>query len=81
MMSYVYLGLGFFFYASHFPECFFTKERVGSSVSKFVQLYLPSHMFWHIFTAANGYALYTLSLEAIVFYDKILKERENKVGK
>ena len=36
MLSYVWLGIGFAFYASKFPECYFTPERFGRETSKMV---------------------------------------------
>mmetsp|Transcript_25354 Transcript_25354/g.31748 ORF Transcript_25354/g.31748 Transcript_25354/m.31748 type:complete len:113 (-) Transcript_25354:89-427(-) len=50
--SFMYLFIGFGFYMSKFPESRFKSE--------FVQLYLNSHIWWHIFTFANGYTLYWL---------------------
>jgi adiponectin receptor len=58
MMSYVWLGIGAGFYFSHFPECLFTEERVGPKVSRWVQLFTPSHLWWHVFTAMNAYTLF-----------------------
>ena len=40
MLSYVMLLLGFIFYSSHFPECFFTEEKFGPKIAYFVQIYL-----------------------------------------
>lgn len=51
--SFLYLGIGFLFYMTKFPESRFQGNA-------FVQLYLNSHMWWHIFTFANGYTLYWL---------------------
>ena len=36
MMSYVMLLLGFIFYSSHFPECYFTEEKFGPKIAYFV---------------------------------------------
>jgi predicted membrane channel-forming protein YqfA (hemolysin III family) len=65
MMSYVYLLIGFVFYMTKFPECFVSKERFGPKVAYFVQIYLQSHMWWHIFVSLNAYTLYDLSFKAI----------------
>ena len=65
-LSFVYLGIGFAFYLTKFPESRFKNE--------FVQLYLNSHMWWHIFTFANGYTLYwlcfRLNLHVEEYWDK-----------
>ena len=65
-LSFLYLGIGFLFYMTKFPESRFPSE--------FVQLYLNSHMWWHIFTFANGYTLYWLCFEMNLhveeFWDK-----------
>ena len=50
-LSFLYLGIGFWFYSKKFPECYFKK-------SKFVHIWLNSHMFWHIFVVLNGYTLF-----------------------
>lgn len=36
MLSYLWLGIGFAFYYTHFPECYFTTEKFGPAVSKWV---------------------------------------------
>ena len=51
--SFLYLGIGFVFYMTKFPESYFKGNEK-------VQLYLNSHMWWHIFTFANGYTLFWL---------------------
>ena len=53
--SFLYLFIGFMFYLYKFPECYFKQE--------WIQLYIPSHAWWHIFTFANGYTLYWLAYE------------------
>ena len=66
-LSFVYLGIGFLFYMTKFPERRFKSE--------FVQLYLNSHMWWHVFTFANGYTLfwlcYRFNLHVEEFWDKV----------
>lgn len=52
-LSFLYLGIGFLFYMTKFPESRFKGNAT-------VQLYLNSHMWWHLFTFANGYTLYWL---------------------
>ena len=69
MLSYVMLLLGFIFYSSHFPECFFTEEKFGPRIAYFVQIYLQSHIWWHVFVSANAYILYDLCFKAIIFYN------------
>ena len=51
-LSFIYLGVGFGFYLSKFPESHFEYT--------FVQLYLQSHTLWHIFVNLNGYTLFWL---------------------
>ena len=74
MMSYVYLLIGFFFWMSKFPECYFTKEKFGPKTAYIVQIYLQSHMWWHVFVSMNAYTLYDLSFKAIEYYHKLAAE-------
>ena len=60
--SFLYLGIGFLFYMTKFPESHFKSE--------FVQLYLNSHMWWHVFTFANGYTLYWLCFQFNMYIEK-----------
>mmetsp|Transcript_2448 Transcript_2448/g.2399 ORF Transcript_2448/g.2399 Transcript_2448/m.2399 type:complete len:244 (+) Transcript_2448:227-958(+) len=53
------LFVGFFFYWSRIPE-FFTKNY-------YVQIYSPSHMWWHVFVFLCGYKMYWL-LHLSVFH-------------
>ena len=71
MMSYVYLFLGFVFYMTKFPECIFTKERFGPKIAYVMQIYLQSHMWWHVFVSLNALTLYDLAFKAIKYYDSI----------
>jgi len=50
-LAFFHIGFGFVFFYSKFPEKQFKKSR-------FVQLYLQSHIIWHIFVFLNGYCLY-----------------------
>ena len=62
-MSFIYLFIGFFFFHTGYPERVFQESRV-------VQLYMNSHMLWHIFTFLNGYALYWLLYDFQIFNEK-----------
>lgn len=48
-LGFLLLGIGFFFYASNYPEKIFKKSR-------FVQIWIPSHFWWHILISAMGYS-------------------------
>ena len=61
--SFVYLGIGFYFYGSKFPESKFQKSR-------FVQLWIPSHFWWHIFVFINSYTLFWLLFEYTLYIEK-----------
>ena len=60
--SFAYLFLGFWFYLKKFPECYFRQE--------WVQLFLNSHMWWHLLVFANGYTLYWLAFDFNVHVEK-----------
>jgi predicted membrane channel-forming protein YqfA (hemolysin III family) len=51
-LSFVYLGVGFGFWKLHFPENKFGQER------KWVQIFVASHFWWHVFAALNAYTMY-----------------------
>jgi len=55
LLSYLWLTLGFIFYATSFPERFYRP--------KWVQLAIPSHFWWHVFVFMNGYTLYWTGIE------------------
>ena len=61
--SFLYLFIGFWFYHSHYPEKAFKKSR-------FVQIFLQSHMFWHIFVTLNGYTLFWLLYDFQLYVEK-----------
>lgn len=71
MMSFVYLGIGFWFYLKKFPEKCLKRSKgykKGSilRLRKFRQsfeLFCPSHFWWHVFVVLNGYTLYWLSFK------------------
>ena len=69
--SFGFLFLGFFFYVKKVPESipFFRKY-------KFVQIYLGSHGFWHIFTAMNGYYMFCLLYGFNMHIEKYLDKVE-----
>ena len=77
-MSFVYLGIGFFFYHYKFPEKCIKKAKkekmVNKAERKCVELFCPSHFWWHMFVVLNGYTLYWLSfrvnLHVEYYYDK-----------
>jgi predicted membrane channel-forming protein YqfA (hemolysin III family) len=78
IMSFVYLGIGFWFYQSKFPEKCMKKAKkeklVKKAERKCVELFCPSHFWWHLFVVLNGYTLYWLSyrvnLHVEYYYDK-----------
>jgi hypothetical protein len=47
MISFGYIGIGFFFYASGFPE------RVSSNY--WVQILFQGHVWWHLLVFLNGF--------------------------
>jgi predicted membrane channel-forming protein YqfA (hemolysin III family) len=55
-MSFLYLGIGFAFFASHYPEKLFKRSKF----SKIVHLGFQSHIWWHVFVSLSGYRLYWL---------------------
>lgn len=63
-LSYFYLGIGFLFYLSHYPEKKFRN-------SKFVQLCLQSHIFWHVFVTLNSYTLHWLLYDFLLFKESL----------
>lgn len=76
--SFAYLAIGFAFYLTKFPENRFGKK------SKVVQIWFNSHMWWHIFTFANGYTLYWLAyafcLHVENYPNKTVIEASSKAG-
>ena len=62
--SFVYLGIGFYFYNSKFPERSYQKSR-------FVQLWIPSHFWWHIFVFFDSYTLFWLLFEYNLYVEKL----------
>ena len=67
--SFIYLGIGFVFYLTKFPESRFPGNE-------FIQLYLNSHMWWHIFTFANGYTLFWLCYSFNLHVEEYLDKNE-----
>jgi predicted membrane channel-forming protein YqfA (hemolysin III family) len=63
ILGFVWLGIGFGFYKSHWPE-----SRFGS---KFVHLWAPSHLWWHVFVVMNGYTMYWLCFDFCVYVESI----------
>jgi len=63
-MSFVYLGVGFWFYIKKFPENSLRSLRqrcgAGPFTRRLVQVFLASHFWWHFFVVMNGYTLYWL---------------------
>lgn len=55
VFGFVYLGLGFIFFQTNFPE--------SKTTNRLVQLLLPSHFFWHIFVVMNGLCFYYLGYD------------------
>ena len=57
-----WLGLGFAFYAKHFPESYldalFGEGHRYRALKEKLQLCFPSHSFWHLGVAASGYSLF-----------------------
>ena len=66
VMGFVYLGVGFFFFHTAWPE--------SKSSNRFVQVFLGSHTLWHIFVVANGIQFYSI----VIGYCKYL-ERERSL--
>ena len=64
--SFLYLGVGFGFYLTKFPE-----SKFGNS--KTIQIWLNSHMWWHIFTFMNGYTLYWLAYDFCLYVENLPK--------
>ena len=61
-MSFVYLGIGFWLWVTHYPEKLFRK-------SKLVQYAFQSHIFWHLFVTLSGYTLYWLLYDFNVYIE------------
>jgi predicted membrane channel-forming protein YqfA (hemolysin III family) len=66
-MAFVHLGIGFFFYMKKVPECIPYLRQY-----KFVQLYLGSHGFWHIFVVANQYCMFWFVYKYNLMIEKAL---------
>jgi len=56
-LSFGYIGIGFGFWHSGFPE------RVTSNY--WIQMAAQGHVWWHMFTFMNGYTLYWLLYDAL----------------
>ena len=65
----MYLGIGFAFYMTKFPESRFKGNE-------WVQLYVNSHMWWHIFVFANGYTLYWLCYSFCIYVEQLEKQKK-----
>lgn len=69
IMSFVWLAIGFWFFRNKYPEsCLKRKKdcKKGSYLRKKecrekIELFCPSHFWWHLFVVMNGYTLYWLS--------------------
>lgn len=68
ILSYIVLTTAFIFYKSGLPEKVLTKQLIGESGARFVQLYLQSHTLWHIFVTGQICLQYRLGLRAILYY-------------
>jgi len=66
-MSFVYLGIGFGFWATHFPEKLFKK---GPN-AKIVHLAFQSHIWWHLFVTLSGYTLFWLLFDFNCHVEKV----------
>ena len=68
-LSFGYLGIGFWFYLKKYPERLFKR-------SEFVQIWLNSHFFWHVFVALNGYTLFWLCYDFNLHVERYLDGTE-----
>ena len=57
MLSFLYLGLGFFFFGTGYPE-----RRYSNY---WIHIIAQGHVFWHIFVSLNGYTLYWTLFDAL----------------
>lgn len=65
----MYLCFGFAFYLFKVPERFFTNY--------YVQLYLHSHMWWHVSIFVGGYALFDLLFRGLIHMENAGNELIN----
>jgi hypothetical protein len=56
-LSFLYIGVGFYFWTSGFPE--------KHSSNYWIQIVAQGHVWWHIFVWLNGYTLYWLLFDAL----------------
>ena len=66
-ISFVYLGIGFFFWSSKYPERLFKK----GPYAKIVHLAFQSHIWWHLFVTLSGYTLYWLLFDFNMHVEKV----------
>jgi len=57
ILSFLYIGAGFWFYSSGWPEC----RHSGY----WVQMLFQGHVWWHLLVWLNGYTLYWLLFDAL----------------
>ncbi|TNV76693.1 hypothetical protein FGO68_gene1561 [Halteria grandinella] len=63
MVGFAYIGIGFFFYASGFPE--------RASSNYWVQIVFQGHVWWHMLVFANGYTLYWILYDALMHVEGV----------
>ena len=59
-LSWICLIAGSFFFWTYFPERYFPNSR-------FVQLCLQSHIWWHVLTFMNAYILYWFLFDILIY--------------
>ena len=64
LLSFIQIQIGFFFFVSHYPERAFPNSR-------FVCLFLQSHMWWHIFVQMSAATLYWVLYDLLIYLQKL----------
>ena len=62
MKSFLYLGIGFVFYMSKYPE--------KKHSHYYIQMCCQSHIWWHVLVFMNGFTLYWLLYDSILHMEK-----------
>ena len=61
MLSFLYIGIGFFFYITGYPE------RLTNNY--YIQIIFGSHVWWHIFVFLNTYSLYWILYYGLIHFE------------
>lgn len=70
LWAYIQIVIGFFFFVSHYPEKAFPNSR-------FVHLYLQSHIWWHVFVHTSAATLFWLLYDYQLYLEKLPKGVQN----